>query len=111
MIKYVDKNQIFIITTNIWLTNDKITIIFLLYVHHWSRMTTVMSVMVLSDVMLTSSSSFHNLLAINNVHAMRQAADTGTCSDTSAVKGIDACGRTVACRLCTDAFYSCALTT
>ena len=42
---------------------------------------------------------------------MRQAADTGTCSDTSAVKGIDACGRTVVCRLRADAFNSCALTT
>ena len=34
--------------------------------------------------------SLHNLLAIHNIHSMRQAADTGTCSDTSAVKGIDA---------------------
>ena len=34
--------------------------------------------------------SLHNLLAIHNIHTMRQAADTGTCSDTSAVKGIDA---------------------
>ena len=54
--------------------------------------------------------SLHNLLAIHNIHSMRQAADTGTCSDASAVKGIDACGRTVACRLRADAFYSCALT-
>ena len=54
--------------------------------------------------------SLHNLLAIHNIHTMRQAADTGTCSDTSAVKGIDACGRTVVCRLCTDAFYSCTRT-
>ena len=34
--------------------------------------------------------SLHNLLAIHNIHSMRQAADTGTCSDASAVKGIDA---------------------
>ena len=54
--------------------------------------------------------SLHNLLAIHNIHSMRQAADTGTCSDASAVKGIDACGRTVVCRLCTDAFYSSTLT-
>ena len=33
--------------------------------------------------------SLHYLLAINNIHSMRQAADTGTCSDTSAVKGIN----------------------
>ena len=33
--------------------------------------------------------SLHNLLAIHNIHSMRQAADTGTCSDASAVKGID----------------------
>ena len=54
--------------------------------------------------------SLHNLPAIHNIHTMRQAADTGTCSDASAVKGIDACGRTVVCRLRADAFYSCALT-
>ena len=57
-----------------------------------------------------SFTSLHNLLAIHNIHSMRQAADTGTCSDASAVKGIDACGRTVVCRLRADAFYSCALT-
>ena len=34
--------------------------------------------------------SLHNLLAIHNIHTMRQAADTGTYSDASAVKGIDA---------------------
>ena len=33
--------------------------------------------------------SFHYLLAIHNIHSMRQAADTSTCSDTSAVKGIN----------------------
>ena len=34
--------------------------------------------------------SLHNLLAVHNIHSMRQAADTGTCSDASAVKGRDA---------------------
>ena len=58
-----------------------------------------------------SFTSLHNLPAIHNIHTMRQAADTGTCCDASAVKGIDACGRTVVCRLRADAFYSCALTT
>ena len=36
-----------------------------------------------------SFTSLHNLSAINNIHTMRQAADTGTCSDASAVKGIN----------------------
>ena len=36
-----------------------------------------------------SFTSLHNLPAINNIHTMRQAADTGTCSDASAVKGIN----------------------
>ena len=36
-----------------------------------------------------SFTSLHNLLAIHNIHTMRQAADTSTCSDTSAVKGIN----------------------
>ena len=33
--------------------------------------------------------SLHNLLAIHNIHSIRQAADTGTCCDASAVKGIN----------------------